>query len=44
MNLLGKLLAQAGKPSGSFGRFLLRAMNIGHSGLTPLGAFEGGDP
>jgi len=37
MNLLGRLLSQSGKPRGRFGRFLVRGMNIGHSGLTRWG-------
>ncbi len=37
MNLLGRLLSQSGKPRGRFGRFLVRAMNFGHSGLTRWG-------
>lgn len=37
MNLLGKLLSQSGKPRGRFGRFLVRGMNLGHSGLTRWG-------
>lgn len=37
MTLLGKLLAQTGKPRGRFGRFLVRSMNFGHSGLTRWG-------
>lgn len=37
MNLLGRLLSQCGKPRGRFGRFLVRSMNFGHSGLTRWG-------
>ena len=37
MNLLGRLLTQCGKPRGRFGRFLVRGMNFGHSGLTRWG-------
>ena len=37
MNLLGGLLSQCGKPRGRFGRFLVRGMNFGHSGLTSWG-------
>ena len=37
MNLLGRLLSQCGKPRGRFGRFLVRGMNFGHSGLTRWG-------
>ena len=37
MNLLGRLLSQSGKPRGRFGRFLVRCMNFGHSGLTRWG-------
>lgn len=37
MTLLGRLLSQFGKPRGRFGRFLVRAMNFGHSGLTRWG-------
>ena len=37
MNLLGRLLSQSGKPRGRFGRFLVRGMNLGHSGLTRWG-------
>jgi len=37
MNLLGRLLSQSGKPRGWFGRFLVRGMNFGHSGLTRWG-------
>ena len=37
MNLLGRLLSQSGKPRGRFGRFLVRGMNFGHSGLTRWG-------
>ena len=37
MNLLGRLLSQCGKPRGRFGRFLVRGMNLGHSGLTRWG-------
>ena len=37
MNLLGRLLSQSGKPRGRFGRFLVRCMNFGHSGLTSWG-------
>jgi len=35
--LLGRLLSQSGKPRGRFGRFLVRGMNFGHSGLTRWG-------
>jgi len=37
MSLLGRLLSQCGKPRGRFGRFLVRGMNFGHSGLTRWG-------
>ena len=37
MNLLRRLLSQFGKPRGRFGRFLVRGMNFGHSGLTSWG-------
>ena len=37
MNLLGGLLSQCGEPRGRFGRFLVRGMNFGHSGLTRWG-------
>ena len=37
MNLLSRLLSQCGKPRGRFGRFLVRGMNFGHSGLTRWG-------
>jgi SAM-dependent methyltransferase len=37
MNLLGGLLSQSGKPCGWFGRFLVRGMNLGHSGMTLWG-------
>ena len=37
MNLLRRLLSQCGKPRGRFGRFLVRGMNFGHSGLTRWG-------
>ena len=37
VNLLGRLLSQSGKPRGRFGRFLVRGMNFGHSGLTRWG-------
>ena len=37
MNLLGRLLSQSGKPRGRFGRFLVRGMNLGHSGMTRWG-------
>ncbi len=37
MNLLARLLSQCGKPRGRFGRFLVRGMNFGHSGLTRWG-------
>jgi len=37
VNLLGRLLSQCGKPRGRFGRFLVRGMNFGHSGLTRWG-------
>ena len=37
MNLLSRLLSQFGKPRGRFGRFLVRGMNFGHSGLTRWG-------
>ena len=37
MSLLGRLLSQSGKPRGRFGRFLVRGMNFGHSGLTRWG-------
>ena len=35
--MLGRLLSQCGKPRGRFGRFLVRGMNFGHSGLTRWG-------
>lgn len=35
--MLGRLLSQCGKPRGRFGRFLVRGMNFGHSGLTSWG-------
>lgn len=35
--MLGRLLSQSGKPRGRFGRFLVRGMNFGHSGLTRWG-------
>jgi SAM-dependent methyltransferase len=37
VNLLGRLLSQGGRPRGRFGRFLVRGMNFGHSGLTVWG-------
>jgi SAM-dependent methyltransferase len=37
MSLLKRLLSQSKKPSGQFGRFLVRGMNLGHSGLTGWG-------
>ena len=37
MNFLGRLFSQCGKPRGRFGRFLVRGMNFGHSGLTRWG-------
>ena len=37
MGLLTRILGQCKKPSGRFGRFLARAMNVGHSGLTSWG-------
>ncbi len=37
MNLLGRLLSQCRNPRGWFGRFLVRGMNVGHSGLTGWG-------
>ena len=37
MNLLSRLLSQSGKPRGSFGRFLVRGMNLGYAGLTRWG-------
>ena len=37
MNLLGRLLSQCGKPRRRFGRFLVRGMNFGHSGLARWG-------
>jgi len=37
VNLLSRLLSQCGKPRGRFGRFLVRGMNFGHSGLTRWG-------
>ena len=35
--MLKRILSQCKKPSGRFGRFLARAMNLGHSGLTRWG-------
>jgi len=35
--MLGRLLSQSGKPRGRLGRFLVRGMNFGHSGLTLWG-------
>jgi len=40
MKLLGRLLSQCGRPRGRFGRFLVRGMNFGHSGLTRWGLSE----
>ena len=37
MSMLKRILSQCKKPSGRFGRFLARAMNLGHSGLTRWG-------
>lgn len=37
MSLLKRMLGQCKKPSGRFGRFLARGMNVGHSGLTKWG-------
>jgi ubiquinone/menaquinone biosynthesis C-methylase UbiE len=37
MSLLERMLSQSKKPSGRFGRFLARGMNLGHSGLTRWG-------
>ncbi len=37
MSLLEKMLRQCKKPSGRFGRFLAKGMNLGHSGLTKWG-------
>ncbi|MBN2007238.1 MAG: class I SAM-dependent methyltransferase [Anaerolineae bacterium] len=37
MSLLKKMLVQCKKPSGRFGRFLARGMNLGHSSLTGWG-------
>lgn len=37
MSLLIRMLGQCKKPSGRFGRFLVRGMNFGHSGLTRWG-------
>ena len=37
MSLLERMLRQSRKPSGRFGRFLARGMNVGHSGLTKWG-------
>jgi SAM-dependent methyltransferase len=37
MSLLERMLRQSKKPSGRFGRFLARGMNLGHSGLTRWG-------
>ena len=37
MTLLGRFLSQTGEPRGRFGRFLVRSMNFGHSGLTRWG-------
>lgn len=37
MGLLKRILGQCKKPGGWFGRFLLRVMNFGHSGLTKWG-------
>ncbi len=35
--MLDRLLSQCGHPRGRFGRFLVRGMNFGHSGLTRWG-------
>ena len=37
MSWLKRMLSQCKKPSGRFGRFLVRGMNFGHSGLTRWG-------
>ena len=37
MSLLKGILSQCKKPTGRFGRFLARGMNVGHSGLTKWG-------
>jgi len=37
VNLLGRLISQSGNPRGRLGRFLVRGMNFGHSGLTRWG-------
>ncbi|MBN1125668.1 MAG: class I SAM-dependent methyltransferase [Sedimentisphaerales bacterium] len=37
MSLLKRILNQCKKPSGRFGRFLAKGMNLGHSGLTKWG-------
>jgi SAM-dependent methyltransferase len=37
MSLLKRILSQCKKPSGRFGRFLVRGMNFGHLGLTRWG-------
>jgi len=37
MSLLERMLSQAKKPRGRFGRLLARGMNLGHSGLTKWG-------
>jgi len=37
MGLLKRILSQCKKPSGRFGRFLVRGMNFGHSGMTRWG-------
>lgn len=37
MGVLNRLLSQSGHPRGRFGRLLVRAMNLGHSGLTRWG-------
>ncbi len=37
MSLLSRLLSQAGRPRGWFGRTLVRGMNRGHAGLTRWG-------
>jgi SAM-dependent methyltransferase len=37
VSLLGRLLAQGGRPRGWLGRALVRGMNVGHAGLTRWG-------
>ncbi|MDT8300103.1 MAG: class I SAM-dependent methyltransferase [Sedimentisphaerales bacterium] len=37
MSILERILGQCKEPRGRFGRFLIRGMNFGHSGLTKWG-------